>query len=217
MSKFLGPIHNIMFSKITFLEAIEARIVEQAKVDFKDEIESIVINAYAIYGEPVIGKNLEDIIDGSNIHGSLQSFVNNAESRHGYILTNMLETIGEKANALIEEEYRKVGEEVAENDETGIDTTKAVGLHQLINKYILDGMPCDSMNGIMDNSDGEITWRLANQIHSKNFISLGVDKFYGLRGVLISELLNKTNNEFTYSFEVKEMDGFEYLIQNIKN
>jgi len=215
MSKFLGPIHNIMFAKITFLEAIEARIVEQAKVDFKDEIESIVINAYAAYGEPVIGKNLEDIIDGSNIHGSLQSFVNNAEGRHGYILSNMLETFGDKANALIEEEYRKVGEEVA-NDEVEINTTTAVGLHQLINKYILDGMPCDSMNGIIDHNDDYITWRLANQIHSKNFISLGVDKFYGLRGMLISELLNKTNNEFTYSFEIKEMDGFEYLIQNIK-
>lgn len=67
MSLFLGKIHYWLFNKILWFEALEDKIIKLAKNEGLD-VDKLEVEINQKYGEKLANKNLEEMIDTSNIH-----------------------------------------------------------------------------------------------------------------------------------------------------
>ena len=75
MSAFLGPIHYWLFNKITNLETIEMKI----------------INTETPKDYMLLSKKLEDVIDQTMIHQSLQNMIRITETRFSKVVKESME------------------------------------------------------------------------------------------------------------------------------
>ena len=80
MSLFLGKIHYWLFNKVLWFEGLEDKVIEFTK-DKIVEANNLENQINLKYGKKLENKNLEEIIDTSNIHGWLQSKIHSAEGR----------------------------------------------------------------------------------------------------------------------------------------
>ena len=199
MSLFLGKIHYWLFNKIQWFEILEEDIIEVAKEEgiYTDEIRDKINKRY---GEKLPNKPLEDMIDTGNIHGWLQSKINSAEGRMAAwiseIINNSEKGINKIERVYINQGIKAAREVVAE----GKSFEKAEELYNLMNDYILDGMPCDRVNEIIDSSEEMIKWTRRICVHKDiwNAENIDVKYFYDFRGVWIKAFISELNKDFEY-------------------
>ena len=160
MSLFLGKIHYWLFNKVLWFEGLEGEIIKLAK-DKGIDVEKLEAEINSKYGVKTPNKNLEDMIDTSNIHGWLQGKIHSAEGRMAA--------------------WTKV---ILENNQD----------------YILDGMPCDRVNEVIDSSEESIMWKRRVCVHKNIWENEGilVDVFYELREHWINAFVNTMNNDYEY-------------------
>ncbi|SHE72990.1 hypothetical protein [Clostridium fallax] len=202
MSLFLGKIHYWLFNKIKFYEEIESKIVEYGKIN-KILDEEFIKKVYEKYGEPIGDKPLEDIIDESNIHGWLQDKINSLEGRQAAFVTKILE-INKESLYDLKNIFKEKGLEAGKVHKNGKDILKAMEIYNSINDYIIEGMPCDRINNILENSDELLVFKAIKCIH-KDFWDEengDVENFYILRDSLIKNFVQTLNNKAIY--EAKE-------------
>ena len=190
MSLFLGKIHYWLFNKIKWFEGIEDELL---KLDSTFNIEELD----KIYGERTPNKPLEDIIDTSNIHGWLQERIIIAEGRNAYI-TKYLVDKGYLSS--IEKIYETQGEKAGKEVKSNTSINDAREIFTEMNNYILDGMPCDRVNEIVENSDTMIQWKTTREIHKQYWDVVGgdVNEFYSLRDSWIEGFLKGIGSKFKY-------------------
>ena len=77
---------------------------------------------------------------------------------------------------------------------------KAEELYNLMNDYILDGMPCDRVNEIIDSSEEMIKWTRRICVHKDiwNAENIDVKYFYDFRGLWIKAFISELNKDFEY-------------------
>lgn len=199
MSLFLGKIHYWLFNKIQWFEILEEDIIEVAKEEgiYTDEIRDKINKRY---GEKLPNKPLEDMIDTGNIHGWLQSKINSAEGRMAAwiseIINNSEKGINKIERVYINQGIKAAREVVAE----GKSFEKAEELYNLMNDYILDGMPCDRVNEIIDSSEEMIKWTRRICVHKDIWDAENIDVkyFYDSRGLWIKAFISELNKDFEY-------------------
>lgn len=88
MSLFLGKIHFWLFNKVLWFEGLEDEIIKLAQEEGLN-VKKLSVEINNKYGQKTENKNLEEIIDTSNIHGWLQNKIHSAEGRmaHGQKLS----------------------------------------------------------------------------------------------------------------------------------
>lgn len=199
MSLFLGKIHYWLFNKIQWFEILEEDIIEVAKEEgiYTDEIRDKINKRY---GEKLPNKPLQDMIDTGNIHGWLQSKINSAEGRMAAWISEIINN-SEKGINKIERVYINQGIKAAmEVVAEGKSFEKAEELYNLMNDYILDGMPCDRVNEIIDSSEEMIKWTRRICVHKDiwNAENIDVKYFYDFRGLWIKAFISELNKDFEY-------------------
>lgn len=195
MSAFLGKIHYWLFNKIQLHEKLIEEIVGLSEsIGYNSDV--IVNESYSKYGMPVEGK-LEDEINHSNIHGWLQEKIKSVESRLAYIITELL-----KNDVLKQEEIEDVFYKNAFNTgkELNISEYSPQNVFNLIFDFMLEGMPCDRVNEIVENSDTMIQWKTTREIHKQYWDVVGgdVNEFYSLRDSWIEGFLKGIGSKFKY-------------------
>lgn len=144
MSLFLAPIHQIMYDKIHYADALARAIAE------KDE----AIAASLEEQFPAIEREaLEEVIDTSNIHGWLAERVELAERRLAFAATQLAK---KDKNALL-----------ATLREMGVDenfTGDAEDAYRLYDGHFLNGMPCDRVHLPVPAEEG-FMWRVTQDVH----------------------------------------------------
>lgn len=142
MSKFLGPIHYMMYDKIKFQDKITESILD------KEELEKLNEALPAVEDRP-----LDEIIDQDNIHGFLSSKIDIVESRLSYALKH-----GKDVLTKVYEVGKSVAPESFLNQED---------MFTKLNNYILDGMPCD--HALCANLDDDFNLVLSevSDVHEK--------------------------------------------------
>jgi len=215
MSAFLGPIHDKMFARITFLETIERYIYNEGMLKFGDAINKIRVDGEELYGGATLGYSIEEVVDTSNIHGSLQELVNNVEKRHSFILNKILEAFEEEGKELLYNVYKKIGSLLSNKFSDALETNNADAIYEFLSNYYLDGMPCNSISGILENNDNELSWIFANDLHKDNFINDNVDFFYDLRANLTNEFLNQIGSKLKYTYDTTIIKENEIYVQKI--
>lgn len=190
MSAFLGPIHIWLYNKIKFQDAMANAVLDLAKekglaLDLREKTD----NRYGTLPEG----NLEDLVDTGNIHGWLQERVSLVENRLAYAVTEVLEA---DANALadMEEAISKLGEESPV--EQGVSAREAF---DALDARLLNGMPCDHVNAMVEDSEDLVVWRQAQDIHGTywNMIHGDVKHYYTLRAALIKGMLKDSKIQFS--------------------
>ena len=198
MSAFLGPIHYFLYSKIEFQNNLCEYLLEKAELKspgFSKEINDNIKNI------PV--GELEDIVDLSNIHGSLQSMIYDVENRLVFIV-EMIEKNSIYSFDEILEFAREYGRKI--EVEEGIN---AMDAYTLLSSKLLNGMPCDRVQEILDKDDDFIVWRDRMDIHEDFWKNLGRNSrdFYEIRKNIIIGILEKTDLTFD------EESDYQYSIR----
>lgn len=161
MSAFLGPIHYWLYNKILWHEALLEDIYDLMAHEGHDPD---VMKHYSesLYGIPEVG-SLEAVIDGSNIHGWLQTKIHSLEYRMAYAITNALKLKYLSIDQLIEL-YRSNGDKARMRLDKTLKEPEQ--LFKVIYDYLLEGMPCDRINQPLSNDSDGFVWKKRMCIHT---------------------------------------------------
>lgn len=213
MSLFLGKIHYWLFNKILWFEGLEDEIIKLAEKENLD-IKKISDELTLKYGEKTKSKNLEEIIDQSNIHGWLQDKIHSSEGKMAAWTKFLLEN--DKNNlSKLEKIYINQGIKAAVEVKSSKNLVTAKDLYTSLNDYILDGMPCDMVNEVILSQDDLVKFKKRKCVHKEIWEkeNLDVQIFYDLRNLWIKAFINELNDNFEY---IKENDNV-FCIRKIKN
>lgn len=170
MSAFLGPIHHWLYNKVLWHEVLQQDILKLAfeKGFNTDLLESENISRY---GAPEL-RPLEEVIDGGNIHGWLQSKIESLEYRMANTITHLL-----KAQVLTLDElkgiYGENGKLAAKKIGDGLNQPDQI--FKSIFDFQLDGMPCDRINNPVEGSEDHYKWVKRACLHTAYWEAVGGD------------------------------------------
>ena len=158
MSAFLAPIHTWLFSKILLAEDLETNLKKSYIYIYKD-IAKDVAQKSLVYGNPIdTTKNIEDVIDVSNIHGWLQDKIGKVETRTAFIITEMIKKFGEDAEVVAKKCFAQQGKTVGETIKLKEILVKPEEIFKALNNYLLEGMPCDRVTRIIKSENDVFEW-----------------------------------------------------------
>ena len=198
MSLFLGKIHYWLFNKVLWFEGLEDKVIEftKDKIVEANNLENLI---NLKYGKKLENKNLEEIIDTSNIHGWLQSKIHSAEGRMAAWTSSILNNDKEDIYEL-KKIYAEQGVNAAKEAKVKSSNVTAEDIFNSINDYILDGMPCDRVNEVITSNNEIVEWKRRICVHKEIWENEGVpvEIFYELRNQWISSFVKEMNNDYEY-------------------
>ena len=169
MSKFLGPIHHWLYNKIELQNNINKQI-------------ATLNDTYASDTASYLLPPLESAVDTTNIHGWLQQKIDFVEQQLAY---NVYQYTAKNSSDLtpLQQIFYSAGKSIVE--ERNSVTPKE--FYQLLNDTLLDGMPCDHVNRLIEETEKSVTYQKTSCVHKKYWESIGADPevFYNLRDELI--------------------------------
>lgn len=210
MSLYLGKIHYWLFNKIMWFQGLEEEIINAVKKD-EANIEMYQTEINKVYGERLPNLPLDEIIDKENIHGWLQDKINISESRVA-AWSKILLTCNEgkiRLENIFISQGMKAGEEVISS---GKILSSAEDIYNSLNDYILDGMPCDRVDEIIESTELKICWRKRICVHRDIWEKVGVDVsiFYQLRALWMKAFVTEVNSDFHFT----DLEDGTMLIEN---
>ncbi|HVI42533.1 MAG TPA: hypothetical protein VM577_17910 [Anaerovoracaceae bacterium] len=205
MSLFLGKIHYWLYHKILIHEKLIQSVVGLANGKGYD-CGDLLAESHDKYGEPVTGE-LEDCINLSNIHGWLQERIFSVEKRLAFVITELLKNDAVKTEeiALI---FNQNGVEAM--NALDIKEGKPQDLYTLIFDHMLDGMPCDNVNQILESTDDFISWKTTRCLHKDHWdeVAGDVGNFYNFRDSWIGGFVNTSGTGYNY---LRSPDGINTI------
>lgn len=196
MSAFLGKIHYWLYDKIKLQEELIESVTALAdKNGFNGK--ALLNKSYSNYGAPVTGP-LENEIEHENIHGWLQEKIISVESRLAYVLTEIIQAGAVKTEEISEIFYKNGSEKMKQ---LSLNEGTPEEFFNLIFDYMLEGMPCDRVNQVVQCNEAMIEWHTTRDIHKEYFEQvLGeVSNYYYFRSAWINGFLNESGTGFQYT------------------
>ncbi len=203
MSAFLGPIHHWLFNKIRLFEELENKTIKSLSKSFGDDAEAIHAAAAEKFGKMLPNAELEDLIDTDNIHGWLQNKIQMAETRQAYYYNEVLKKFGQAIVPVLEEAYRQQASKLGEALRAEAGELKAPELYKQLNNYLLDGMPCDHVNNVIESQPEKLVWVTVQCLHKPYWRQAGMDieVMYRLRFAWTNAFIEAANWDYTYKAE----------------
>lgn len=194
MSAFLAPIHFWMYDKILIAQELTFKLEEKfLNKEEREEVESLFPGLYS--------KDLEEVIDQSNIHGWLHTAVSNIEIRFAYIVKTLLD------RGISLEEIKKVAYEYGKSfPEQEVSSLKDA--YELLMDILLDGLPCDVSISVTREEENELEFVLYNDIHKQYFneFNLEVSLYHEIREAFVNGIFER------YSLKYKNISDSNKLI-----
>lgn len=173
MSTFLGYIHYLMYDKIQFQETLTKALLPLSNAP------EAIKNTLQNLGEIEKG-DLEDLIDTTNIHSWLQERVQIAESHLAYTVRQLI-----KENPSNSEKILKIMKQLGEDEGFSGNAKEA---YQYMTSKFLDGMPCDGALVLLKNSEKEILFQVAMDVHRSKYHEL-TPFYWEMRSAFMEGLL----------------------------
>ena len=189
MSAFLGPIHTWLYNKIKFQDELTKKIMYMvSQKGYEEELFSRVDNRYGTLEEG----ELADIIDESNIHGWLQERIVVVENRLAFIVTVLTDGHPERIMDINDVVY-EFGKNHAISG--GLSVKEA---YDYLDNLLLNGMPCDRVNDVVNEDDSSIKWNQTIDIHEPywKMINGNVEYYYAIRESLIIGMMENSGIVF---------------------
>ncbi|NLC20271.1 MAG: hypothetical protein GX757_13850 [Clostridiales bacterium] len=203
MSAFLGPIHYWLYNKIER----QQQLVEELFSLGKEQGVDLEAECQALYGS-FDKKPLEEMIDHYNIHGWLQERVSQVEYQYAYCISKLIKIHSDIYQTLIAI-HKSNGAKLALmlKDEN----TNAIGIFKAVSDNLLDGMPCDHANRLLEQSEDELIWQRELCVHSSYWNEVGGDVklYYELRDAWLTGLVGELG------FSLERPDESTYCIKRL--
>lgn len=204
MSAFLGPIHYWLYNKIQLQEELIRSFLETAAQEGWNTVSGEKLDAAC--GKADL-RPLEDIIDQGNIHGWLHQRIGASEIRLAFLVTELLKEDPSRITKLKQVAYR-FGENHSLEDGVGADDALT-----FLEGTLLDGMPCDHVNRIIEHGEDRVAWQQTQCVHHEYWERVGGDisAYYALRAQIIEGILAHSNLSFCAAgngeFEIRKGRG----------
>lgn len=152
MSAFLGPIHHRMYAKARSVHATAEEIAcfSDAQGWTSGHVEALAAAWPAPQGD------IEQVIDLSQIHGSLSALVDNAERSLAFACAPIVDRAEDLASHL-----ESMGERAARQ----AGPLELAAAWNALDAAWLDGMPCDGLMSLVSNDPDEIVWSIDATTH----------------------------------------------------
>jgi len=165
MSLFLGPIHYWLYNKIGNQERLTSVIAAKAKEkDWIADADS--------YTKEL--PDLETAIDERNIHGWLQEQITDAESRFASLVIEI------KKQGINLEELESIAFDFGKENLPDLKAD-ASEIYRHFEDFFVNGMPCDHINIVTDESENQLSWEMDQDIHGHYWTGGDVADYYKLR------------------------------------
>lgn len=201
MSEFLANIHYWLYKKIRIVVEREDLIYTNCEQKLGPEVDEIRQQVWQIYGEPLPDVDLAELIDKSNIHSWLKRQINLAEIREAVFIKKLIELYGDEAKEVIENAFVEHGTICGINarQSNKYNVLQVGEAYKALNDYLLNGMPCDQVNRIVENTSNRIIWE-DKVIKENNWIRAGVDQEFikKLYQNWIANFIKSLNPSFYY-------------------
>ena len=203
MSLFLGKIHYWLYNKIQWAEQTEQALIHWASGQGLPA-KQWASEARQKYGDPTGGRALEEIVDTSNIHGSLQHFISCVELRQADLITRILEVnpsyLDELVKVNLEVGAAAADAYVTRPENHGSRPDSPDRLFLALQDYVLEGMPCDRVNQAVSETEQEYVWQTTSCLHTQYWQQAGGDvaNFYVLRDAWVKGFIQKLNSSYHY-------------------
>lgn len=199
MSKFLAPVHFWLYGKIQIMEDIEKNILEN--ID-NEAVQAKAAELRSTISDYINDTPLESVIDEGNIHGWLQDKIAKTEGRQAMLL-DFAATVMPKDELIktvltaYESEGRELGNYRSDNE-----LNTAPELFKSLGDVLLEGMPCDRVNVITENTADRVKWDVVACVHEKYWVGdrITVTDYYDFRASFTKAFIENANSEFTYDF-----------------
>lgn len=197
MSASLREIHHWIYNKIVLAEKVEQAMVQWATsqgLPVKEWMEENIKK----YGKPAGEKPLKKIIDPSNTHGWLQDRIKSVELRQAALITEILKNNPEYKKNLAEI-FAKQGE-IAAREYKGALPGNPEEVYITLNDFLLDGMPNERVNEILDGNENLMIWRTVTCLHKPYWDEVGGDisHYYDLREAWVKAFVETLTPQLTY-------------------
>lgn len=200
MSAFLGPIHYWLYNKIKIQQAVVVDIIALSQrlnaleIDLKNELD-------IKYGVSET-RSLEEAIDQGNIHGWLQACVSQVEYKLAYGVTRLL-----KSNPELFIDIEALFQNKGKEQSPVQSTNNASEIYKAISDSLLDGMPCDHANSVIEENQVRVIWKRNTCVHKNYWDEVGgdINNYYLLREAFIKGFLSSLPVVFKKTNEVTSM------------
>lgn len=202
MSAFLGPIHYWLYRKIQLQEGLtEAVLSSIPSEEERIALENKLNTTYGI----VERRPLEDVIDNGNIHGWLQGQIGIAEKRFAAAVTEILHGDPAKIEVLKQRAFQLGVHNPL------LDSNDAQEIYRALNDVLLEGMPCDHVNEILEQSKQRVRWHQTVDLHLPFWDAVGgkIENYYLLRDAFVSGSVSGSR------FSFQQIDG-QFLIEEVQ-
>lgn len=191
MSAFLGPIHFWLYNKITKQEELTKVIAEHARSQgWITDAENYTADL----------PELESAIDLGNIHGWLQEQIHDAEKRYADLIISVTDNKPGNADQIFSIAYNF-------GKTYGVPTDASPAeIYKAFEDFFLNGMPCDRVNMITEDSEESLTWEMTQDIHAQ-YWNGRPDLYYRIRQRVMDGMLSET------PFCVKRTGDMRYTIE----
>lgn len=211
MSLFLAPIHFWLFKKIRLYEELEKSIISEYRDKYDESfVDETVKEGIEKFGNYIEDKPLEELIDTSNIHGWLQSNIFKEESRSSFIFSKFIEKYGDESKGT---GLEKVKDQALNAAKEVSSANSPEAIFDIINEYILEGMPCDRVNAVIEKTSEKIVWQQDRCIHVDNYRAGNIDFMYEIRDLWVKTFVENISPGYIYDIK---RDG-EKSIHEIKS
>lgn len=214
MSAFLAPIHSWLFNKILMFQDIEMDLRNKYLEVYGEEAREIVEETKE-FGELIDRtKSIEELIDLGNIHGWLQNKIQNGESRVASILSRFIDKYGDDALKIAEDIFYNNGVKQGEIAKHKESPENAKDIFSTLNNYILEGMPCDRVQKLIQADEDVVRWINTSCVHRGNFdrVNADINLFYSLRFIYLKGFVSSANEGYKF-YETNNEDDYIYNIE----
>lgn len=201
MSKFLAPIHGLLFNKIKVSENLEKALINSYREAYGEEVNILVNDINEKFGEPLEDGLIEDLVDADNIHGWLQNKIAMAETRQAKLIGDVIKKFGEEAEKIAFNVFNNQARELAKQAEAIYESDTAPKIYEALNAYILEGMPCDNANKVTIKEIDIFEWKNVKCLHRGYWEVVGakVETLYTLRFSWIKTFIETINPQYTHT------------------
>ena len=184
MSAFLGPIHFWLYNKIQLQQELVEEVLNLTN-DLLPDLKEGLDTRYGKYEK----KPLEEVIDQGNIHGWLQSSISQIEYMLAYGITEII-----KADPSMLSKIDTIFQIKGEEKTTLISGSNAADAYKAIGDCLLDGMPCDHANCVLEENEEKVIWKRNACVHAKFWEEVcgDIHIYYSLREAFIKGYLKET-------------------------
>lgn len=200
MSAFLGPIHYWLYHKIQLQEKLIDSILQTAEQEGWNTLSAEKLNTACGASDM---RPLEEIIDQGNIHGWLHQRIGVSEGRLAYLVTELLKADASRLDILKRSAYQFGVRHALANDINAKEAFKS------LEDMLLNGMPCDHVNRILEQDADRVFWQQTQCVHHEFWHQAGGDilVYYELRTQIIKGMFAHS----TLKFQALEDNKYEII------